>query len=283
MERNEILNACNLDWSVREEIVQTQSGLLVPNRKAIIRDDTNVVLGEVGEGYSPYQNHELAELLILISQSTGLQVHTGGFFGSGEKVWFQIKSDDMYLGGDTIKGYLSGFNSFDGTKNLAFGNTNVTVSCMNTFNAGYREVDSKLKHTKNMRPRIDEILKNIGILCKEEEVIFKQIKKLAETPMGSETKQTLTDILFGITKEEKINGLSTRKQNQVNEFQSVWAKEVEQKGQNLWGGFSAVTRWTTHHTNREIERRNELKMFGKSGEIDRFAWRAINQPQLIAV
>lgn len=281
MNTTEILNTCNLNWTVREEMVQTQSGLLIPKRKALVREDTQVVLGEVGEGYSPYQNHELAELLFLIAQSTGLEVHTGGFFGEGQKVWFQIKSDDLDLGGDTVKGYLSGFNSFDGTRNLAFGLSNVTVSCMNTFMMGYREVDSKVRHTKNMKPRIDEILQKIGILCKEEEVAFEQIKKFAATPMKADTKQTLTDILFEITPAEKINGLSTRKQNMVNEFQTVWNSETESKGMNLWGAFSAITKWTTHHTNRQIERRNELKMFGKSGEIDRQAWRAMQKTAIL--
>lgn len=273
MNATEVLDVCQLNWKVREEYLTTESGLLIPEKKAIIRDDTNNVLGVVGKNYCPYQNEELAELLFVISQSTGLEVHTGGFFGEGEKVYFQIKSDDLDLGGDTVKGYLSGFNSFDGSKNLAFGNTNVTVSCLNTFHAGYREVDSKVRHTMNMKPKIEEILKRIGVLCKEEENIFKQIKMLANTPIKGNIKQELTDILFAITPEEKIKGLSTRKENMVKDFDSVWKTEIDQKGANQWGAFSAVTRWTSHHANRDINRRNELKMFGKSGDIDRAAWR----------
>lgn len=277
MNANEVLDTCGLNWTVREEYLTTESGILIPEKKAIIREDTNNVLGVVGKNYCPYQNSELAELLFLVSQSTGLDIHSGGSFGAGEKVWFQIKSDDLDLGGDTVKGYLSGFNSFDGSKNLAFGNTNITVSCLNTFHAGYREVESKVRHTMNMKPRIEEILQRIGILCKEEENIFKQIKMLASTPIKPNVKQELTDILFAITPEEKIKGLSTRKENMVKEFQTVWNTEIEQKGANQWGAFSAITRFTTHHANRNIERRNELKMFGKSGDIDRTAWRHVSK------
>ena len=82
----DVLNQTNLNWTVREESLTTQSGIIIPKQKAIVRDDTNEVLSIHGEGYYPYQNHQLIELLDKVSQQSGLPIHRGGMFGNGEKV-----------------------------------------------------------------------------------------------------------------------------------------------------------------------------------------------------
>ena len=162
MTPKEMLETTNLNWSVRPETMVSESGIIIPGKIAMIREDTNTVLGVHSNGYVPYQNIELMELLYKITQSTGLILHSAGTFGDGKKVWIQLKSDDLKLGNDTIKGYLSGINSFDGSTNLAFGNANLTISCMNSFWVGYRKLDAKLRHTSSMKVRIEEILKKYG-------------------------------------------------------------------------------------------------------------------------
>src|ERR1035441_3341001 len=127
MEMQEVLNATNLNWSVRKESLTTESGLLVPKKIAIVREDSNAILGVHGEGYEPYNNSDLLELLYKVNQSTGLEVCAGGSFLEGARVWFQFKSNDLDLGNDKVKGYVSGFNSFDGKTNLAVGQTNIKI------------------------------------------------------------------------------------------------------------------------------------------------------------
>ena len=105
---SEKLTELGLNWEVTKEPIQTVSGIEIPEKMAIMRSDTEQVLGIHGKNYDPYQNHELMELLHQIGGQTGLEVHTGGLFKGGAKVWFQLKSDDLRLNGDTIKGYLSG-------------------------------------------------------------------------------------------------------------------------------------------------------------------------------
>ena len=96
----DVLNQTGLNWTVREESLTTESGIIIPQQKAIIRDDTNTVLSVHGEGYYPYQNHQLIELLDKVSQQVGLPIHKGGMFGDGKKVFIQLKSNDLKLGTD---------------------------------------------------------------------------------------------------------------------------------------------------------------------------------------
>ncbi len=269
MTKEEALNQTGLNWSVRTEGVMTESGIVIPGRIAIVREDTQNVLGIHTDSYVPYQNDELLELLFKISQQSGLSIHTGGSFKGGEKVWFQLKSDDYRIGNDTIRGYVSGFNSYDGRTSLAFGNSTVTVSCMNSFWKGYSQVETRLRHSATMRPRIDEILRKIDVLIQEEKKGFETIRRMNEIPMTPEIRELVTKMMFSLKNEEKLDSidLSTNKQNKLIRFNSVVDMELAGKDRSIWGLFSGVTRYTTHEMKRGDN--SESKMFGRTGAIER--------------
>lgn len=271
-----LLDLTNLNWRVSKQTMQTETGIIVPDKVALVRSDTNSILSVMGATYEPYQNEELLELLFKIKQSTGLEIHRGGEFNDGARVFIQLKSDDFRLGNDKIEGYITGTNSFDGRTSLCFGISNITISCMNTFFGASKQLDSKLKHSSNMRPRIESILQGIDSLLLEEKQAFQTIQRLAETRITNETKDTVIRTIFGLTKDERMQDISTRKLNQIETFKADWASEIADKGDNLWGAFSSGTKYTTHHFNKDATRREELKMFGASGDIDRAVWSTLS-------
>ena len=80
-------------------------------------------------------------------------------------------------------------------------------------------------------------------------------------PSGLKDKFSFTELM---TSPEKR--ISTRKQNQIIAFNQDFLTETAQKGENLWGLFSGMTRFTTHSMNRDT---TENKMFGSLGERER--------------
>lgn len=259
-----------LDWTVRREGLVTTSGIVVPDKMAIVREDTNTVLSTMGSDYTPYQNHEMIELLERISNMTGLEVRKSGSFGGGEKVFIQLKSGDLKLGNDRIEGYLTGINSFDGSTSLAFGPTNVTISCTNTFYSAFRDMSSKVRHTKNMVIKIDDICKSLESVLIEEKKIFDDIVRLSETPFDDVIKERVTKHLFGIKKEINLNevdAISTVTQNKLSRFHIDMNGEISQKGENLWGLFSGITKYTSHSLTKNDN--TEAKMFGVYGRRER--------------
>ena len=266
----DVLNETNLNWTVREESLTTQSGIIIPKQKAIVRDDTNEVLSIHGMGYYPYQNHQLIELLDKVSQQSGLPIHRGGMFGNGEKVFIQLKSNDMKLGNDRIEGYITGINSFDGTTSLAFGPSNITISCQNSFFAAFRNLNAKIRHTKNMEMRIDDICRGLEGVLEEEKEMFEDIKKLSETKMTKKQEDWVTRTLFNIMKDVDLNSdkdVSTVTRNRLSRFYVDLNGEVKEKGDNLWGLFSGVTKYTTHSLSKGDN--SENKMFGTYGQRER--------------
>lgn len=271
MEKQEVLEKTGLDWNVRIEKTFTESGIEL-DRIGLVREDTNEVLGVHSNGYVPYQNTQLIELLDRVSSLTGLEIHRGGEFGGGRKVFIQLKSNDLRIGNDRVEGFVTGVNSFDGSTSLAFGNSNLTISCQNTFFSAYRNLE-KIRHTKNMNIKIDEICRGVDTLVAEEQEIFNTIKRMSETRFSEETKDRVIKSLFDIDMDINVRGfhgeerLSTNVKNKLSRLFIDMNGELKEKGDNVWGLFSGVTKYTTHSLSKEDN--SENKMFGLYGNRER--------------
>lgn len=272
----DVLNETGLNWTVRQETLNTESGIVVPKQMAIVREDTNTVLAVHGDGYFPYQNHQLIELLDKVSNQIGLPIHRGGMFGDGAKVFIQLKSNDLKLGTDRVEGFITGVNSFDGSTSLAFGPSNITISCQNSFYAAFRNMDTKVRHTKNMIMRVDEICRGLEGVIREEAEMFDDIKKMSETRFSKETEEWVSKLLFNISREVNLNdadALSTVTQNRLSRFHIDLNGELKEKGDNLWGLFSGVTKYTTHSLTKGDN--SENKMFGTYGQRERHIFKEL--------
>jgi len=262
-EMKDHLVKAGLDWKVKSEGIQTLSGLIIPDRVALIREDTNKVLGVHTDGYFPYQNDELLELLYKISNKSSLSYKTGGFFGDGRRVYFQLNSGSQSLKGDKIEGSITGINSFDGGTSLSFGNSNTTISCQNTFWMVYKSLTTRVRHSASMKPKLEEILLQIDLLLAEEKRTFRTIERMAGIKMTQAVRDLVTQKLFDLDKEEKldIESLSTKKMNKILKFNEDLNGEIAGKGDNLWGLFSGVTKYTTHSMKNGDN--TESKIFGR--------------------
>ena len=272
MEKNvkSILTETDLDWTVRSEEIQTESGIIIGSHKAIIREDTKVPLSVRGNDYEIYQNEQLVDLLLKVSNSTGLEIQSGGYFGDGEKVFVQLKSDDLRLGNDKIEGYLTGINSFDGSTSLAFGPSNITISCQNKFFAAFRGLNTRIRHTKNMSIKIEDVCRSLENVMEEEKVMFENIKRMYQTTFNEKVKDQVIKNLFNLKKEvdlNKVDSIPTITQNKLSRFYIDLDGELKEKGDNLWGLFSGVTKYTTHSIGKGDN--TEKKMFGVYGNRER--------------
>ena len=132
-----LLEKAGLNWKANKETLQTSSGIITDS-VAIVREDTQKILGVHKNSYEVFQNQQMAELLFELSQKADLPIHNAGLLGGGSKVFIQLKTDDLNLSyGDKVKGYLTAVNSFDGSTSLAFGHSTTTISCQNTFFGHY--------------------------------------------------------------------------------------------------------------------------------------------------
>lgn len=272
-----ILKQANLDWSVKAERLVTAESNIETKNIAIVRTDNNAILGVHGDGYHPLQNSEMMEILDRISGKMGLPLHKGGYFNQGEKVYIQLKTQDLNVGTDKVKGYLTCVNSFDGSTSLAFGHSNLTISCQNTFFANYREMANKVRHTQRMHERIDIICMQIEDVLRAEQKIFQTITRMSEVQIHQKVRDMVLERILNLDKEERLadlSTLSTRKKNILSDLEVNIAGEVQDKGGNLWGLFSGITKYTTHGLKGDS---NENKLFGVYGRREREVFTELSQ------
>lgn len=266
----ETLEKANLNWGVRSEALTTESGIVLDGYKALVRDDNNTALSVMSDSYEPFQNYDLVELLDKVSNKTGLEVAKGGSFKDGARVYIQLKSDNLKLGNDRIEGYLTGINSFDGSTSLAFGPSNITISCMNSFFAAFREMNTKIRHTKNMMIKVDEVCRSLEGALVEEKKMFDSIVQLSDMRYDDLMKDNVVRKLFDIKKDvdlKDVDALHTTTRNKINRFYVDLNGELQQKGDNMWGLFSGVTKYTTHSLGKKDSL--ETKMMGIYGKRER--------------
>ena len=266
----DLLNQTKLNWKVRTENLQTSSGIIIPDKIGIIREDDSTVLGIHSSGYVPYQNEQMMELLYKVSNKTGLEIHSGGLFNGGGKVYVQLKSDDLRLGTDRIEGYITGINSFDGSTSLSFGPSSKTISCQNTFWGAYRDMKNKVRHTKSLEIRVEEIVQEINKVEQVERQMFDNIVRLSETRIGQGNVDDVIRKLFNIERNVDFrneDSISTVTRNKLSKFYVDLNGEIQEKGDNLWGLFSGVTKFTTHSMGKSGNTEN--KIFGTYGNRER--------------
>lgn len=266
---NTILEQAKLNWTVRTEKLVTSATNLATDNIAIIRDDKDVILGVHGSSYIALQNSEMMEILERVSGKMDLPLHKGGYFGNGEKVYIQLKTEDFNLGDDKIKGFLTCVNSFDGSTSLAFGHSNITISCRNTFFANYRELANKVRHTMNMHSRIDLLCTQIEGVLQAEKKIFKQIERMSEVQIDQKVRDMVLTRMLNLQREERladITTLTTQKRNLLSNMEVSINGQIEDKGETLWGLFSGITHYTTHNLKGDS---NENKLFGRYGNRER--------------
>jgi len=274
----QLLDQTNLNWTVKESPIFTNfqdSVIPIADKKALIREDNHAILGLHSDGYVPFQNYEMLELLDKVSQQTGLPIHRGGLFGNGKKVFIQLQSHEFRIqnvGGvwDTISGYVTGVNSFDGSTSLSFGPSTKTISCQNTFFGAYKEMGTKIRHTKNMGVKIDEVCRRIEGVLVEERNNFDNIKKMSETPFEMNTLDSVIRTMFDLDRDvdlkdaDKMSGVT---RNKLSRFYIDLNGELREKGNNVWGLMSGVTKYTTHSVIKGDN--SEKKMFGSTGNRER--------------
>lgn len=279
-----LLDKFKLRWDV------SKTPLLLPNGNAtgfygIVRDDTQQVFSTCKDSYVPYQNSELGELLIRISEKTGYSIHSGGQFNGGGKVYLQLNTgteiNNLGENRTTVKGYVTGINSHDGTTALKWGAANFTICCGNTFAAAQRSLQESARHTNNIHKKVEDSIKQITGIAEAEKSIFDSFIKLSEIKVK---KSDIVKIVHNITKVDITEANSQSKDkyttyalNRSSELVNSISREMKTKGETLWGLFSGVTHYTSHvlPTPKRENARLESKYTGTALSIDNEAYSEI--------
>lgn len=281
-----LLDRFDLFWNVKKMKLFTEDGDQ-SNHFSIRREDTNEEFFAPKESYEVFQNWEMIDMMYEIASKSNLDLALGGHFHGGRKVYLKLDSGSIEGIGenrDTIKKYITVLNCHDGTGSLALGMTNITMSCSNTFHRMYKEMNTRIRHSANMRDKIDILMKGIDSVRREEQTLYDKFWRMAEIEADDndikKIVRAITGVDLDLSHEEAKEKFSKRTIEKAAQLTGRIAEETAQKGQTLWGLFSGVT----SYTNRDVtSRRNNLlenKIILNSGKIDNKAFDLINKEML---
>ena len=151
---------------------------------------------------------------------------------------------------DIIKRYVTIIDSNDGSTSLSIGIGDLTMSCQNQFFKFYKQGEAKFRHSASIEHRIKEIPFLIETALNQSLKQIEIYNRLASTDLTKDLAHKMVKYLLGfdreITSVSDLAQKSTRSINKMDALYNCIEGEMNDKGQNLWGLHSGVTKFTTH-------------------------------------
>jgi hypothetical protein len=240
------------------------------------------IINQVKGSYEVSQNDEIVELVLegMKPFEDTLKVTKAGSLNDGRKTFIQLGIEGMSkVGTENIKRYVTIIDSNDGSTSLSVGIGELVMSCQNQFFKFYKDGQSKYRHTAALRQRIMELPYLIEKTLLESIRLTETYANWQSTEITRNISNELVKSLLGYDKLMSIQKESELSKKSITHMESLYShieKEMNQKGDNLFGLFSGVTSWTTHEKsapNRENGRLESL-MVGTNNKtnLDAFSW-----------
>lgn len=282
----EAIIAARLDYEVQLTPLVTMDGLEVPQRKAVVRYDTQQVLGTVGNNYIPVQNRQAFGFLDAVVGEGKLRYHTAGALGKGEKIWLLAKLPDQIQvknSNDIVDKFLLLSNAHDGSAALRVLFTPVRVVCQNTLSMALHQGENQgvsIRHEGNLTAKLEQAQEVLGFAHRFYDDAAAQIDRLASHYPNQEQLKQFFLALYPDPEEEKSN---SRAKNIREELlllveSGIGHDDPSIKG-TTWTALNAVTEYIDHHrsgrgtddSNRASRRLNSI-WFGSGANLKAKAW-----------
>jgi phage/plasmid-like protein (TIGR03299 family) len=263
------------NWTVRTEGLQTTSGLPITDGRrcrAIVRDDTDEVLGIVGRRYQPIQNADAFNFLDSLAAERTIRFHTAGVLGRGERIWIlaQLHGDIVIpKTDDVIKKFLLFSNQHDGCGSGRAFWTPVRVVCQNTLNQATRNAKGEgvvIRHTGDLQSKIVEARRILGLAVRAYDDFDSQVKKAAKFRLSDAQRKAYFASIYG-PKSKRRNDedgdvgdpdeASTRTRHTLERLERL-AEEGKGNGVkgirgSAWAAYNAVTEYVDHFKPTRVE------------------------------
>jgi len=229
---DQFMVTAGLDWTVSKETMTTDSGIVVPGKKALVRSLDNKVLDVVGSNWNPVQNAEAFE-----------------FF-------------DEYV--------RAGTNPHKFGKSIDIRMTPIRVVCNNTLTLSLNKNSEQMvtvNHRKAFDP--DEVKEQMGIAREKMEQYKSMAEFLGSKRYTGDNLTQYFNEVFGTPAKEKVDNVIPFTSRNAKNAQEVMQS---QPGANFaegswWQAFNAVTYMTDHLQGREGDSRLQSAWYGRNRKV----------------
>jgi len=223
----------------------------VPNRVAIIRNDSREVLGVASQSYEPHQYGEwLVDTLGNILDDD-LQIGSAGLLKGGAIAWVQVEQPETLqaAGGVEYRSHLLATTSFNGSIATLYKPTVTVVVCDNTRHIALNEdtPEFKVRHTANSGLRLGDARDALGIVHTMDEAFEAEVAELLSRKVSDHNYQMFLEALIPLNDTESKQAVS-RRDNIMDDYLNLWAHDerVSPWRGSAYGVVQAVNTYRQH-------------------------------------
>ena len=279
---NEVLDLKNnwlTKWDIQEVGLKTVGDVEVPF-KILTGTDDNEVIGKPFAGtYTPVSNKAFLDMIgEAISGVKGAVVESVGSVNNRGRVFvsLSIKGMDKFkVGNREFLDYLNFGNGHDQTSAVWTNASNTCTVCDNTFSMnldGEQEVKCKVKHSKDVIARLDNIVEIIDAYAGTQAKFKAEFERLMNEPMKTDKARNLfAGWMIRSNNEEGGKDLGPKTLTKVNRVTELFEKGKGNSGENRADAFSAVTDYYTHESTRNSGKNVTRQVFSSDYGLGRMA------------
>lgn len=251
MTSKEAIELGGLGYTVIKEEIFANVGeqkIIIPEKFATIRKDTNEALGVVGNRYEIVQNADAFVFFDAIVGQGQAIFETAGALGKGERIFVTAKMPSyIRIAGtdDLTEVYVVLTSSHDGTGAIIAAITPIRIVCQNTLRMALAQTINKvaIRHTKSAERNLAEAHRLLGITNTYVTKMNEAVNALALKPVSDKQVKELIENLFP-TKSENSTRIDNIRQEVLNSYYTGVGQDKIVG--SAWGVLNGLTHYTSH-------------------------------------
>lgn len=274
---SEAFAIAGLDWTADKRpafFMGADGPLESPEHCAIVRSDTDQLLGIHGRGYTPVQNTALVNLLDYLRED--IEIENVLSIRQGRKIFAtcSIRTEDEVLPGDRVRRYLHLFNSHDGSSSFGVFFSDVRLRCANQLayltgravsNAVSDGAGLRMKHTTSVTAFAERLPQLIDLERRNFAQSISELRDLTNVQLTTEIARRVLEATFADRLATPLKDKDTGKPRQrtiadlpeVETIRSHYAgdtglgiRDLPGSAGTLYGLYNAITQAHTHDFGR---------------------------------
>ena len=227
---------------ITDPVPPCESGCRNSNSFAVVRTDTQQLLGVVSKQYEIVQNDSLLRMAEFIREEVDMDCVI--VLSDGAKVCFTATlrgAQTDIVPGDTVKRRIVGYLGHDGKTGCGAKFTNIRVVCQNTLTAALNEsgAHSSITHKNGANNNFDALISSIDVARQDFVTECDLMREFARASMGMTQFNELVDEVYNIDE-----GQVFRKREMLEHaFRSGYGAQFA--GFTIWNGINAITQVET--------------------------------------
>ena len=267
MTSQECMEKAGLNWTVSNHPLLTDTGLEVPEARAIVRDKDQSILGVVGNTYKPLQNSEAFGFFDPFVDAKECEFETAGSLREGRRIWILAKLNKApieIVKNDPVEKFLLLSNAHDGTMAVRVSFTPIRVVCANTLAMAHNSKDSqfiRVTHGKKVKENLDLIKDIVNAADAKFIATADQYKLLAKKRINQTDLKKYVEVIFGKPKGDDREIIASEKLTQkiIELFETSPGSDIPNVGGTWWAAYNAVNYYLNYEMGKDQDRRvNEL-------------------------